>query len=393
MDILFQSKNIKDTNNNWCVYSHFDKNGIVEPYVLDALKKIKVSGFKIVLVSTSPSIDYASIRKLKRLATVIAIRENIGYDFGSYKLGIQYLFANDIKPKQLLISNDSVFGPISDLKAVINKSKRFDVFGMTDSIDYAYHLQSYFIIYNQKVLKSKQFMEFWQSVKLVDSNTPNFKHLIIQNYEVGGTQFFIKNGFSVGAEFGITKIIKNQLSQFLSQIESAKNISDFKVERFIIGHNPTHNYWEALVHMGFPYIKRELLTTNPTNTSLENWVEVIKDKKTYNVKLIIDALINHFHNKDFIYTTQPSSTIVNQLKKDGIAKLTANPQFNKWKKLYSLPESKKFIFDSDYYLSVNLDVKAAIEKGDKINAIHHFLQHGCTENRPFKLVPLVNNIG
>lgn len=393
MDIIFQSKNINDTNKNWCVYSHFDKNGIVESYVLDALKKIKASGFKIILVSTSPSIDDVSIQKLKRLASVISIRENVGYDFGSYKLGIQHLFKHNIKPNQLLISNDSVFGPIFDLKPLIEKSKRFDVYGMTDSTDHAYHLQSYFIIYNSKVLKSRHFTKFWDSVELLDSSAPNFKNIIIQNYEVGGTQFFIKNGFRIGAAFGINQIIKSQLESFLVEIELAKKTPGLKLKKFVIGHNPTHNYWENLIRMGFPYIKRELLTKNPTNSPLENWATVIDDTASYDVKMIINALSNHFKNSDFLYTSQPIKSITERLKQSGLVKLELSKQFAKWKKIYSLPDSKKYIFDSDYYLNINLDVKAAIEKGDKINAIHHFLQHGCTENRPFKLLPLVNSKG
>ena len=259
---------------------------------------------------------------------------------------------------------------------------------MTDSIDHAYHLQSYFIIFNSHVLKSKKFKSFWDSVDLLDANTPNFKNLIIQKYEVGGTQFFIKNGFKVGAAFGINKIIKNQLDRFLTKFELAKITPNVHLNKFSIGHNPTHNYWEDLINMGFPYIKRELLTTNPTNSSIENWPSVISQKKTYDPKLIIGALLNHFGSKDFLYTNQPTSHIAKLLSKTGLITLNLSQQFYKWRNLYSLPISKKFIFDSNYYLNINLDVKASIDNGAKINAIEHFIQHGYAENRPFKLNPV-----
>jgi lipopolysaccharide biosynthesis protein len=387
MNTIHQAKEVFTNGSKWCVYSHFDKNDNVELYVIDALKRIKDTGFRILFISTSQSINEVDLIELKKLVSVVAIRENIGYDFGSYKLGIQFLFENQITPKQLLITNDSVFGPIFDLNSIIKKSRNSDLFGLTDSVDFAYHLQSYFIIYNSNVVKSNHFRNFWNSIKLLDSNTPNFKKIIIEEYEVGGTQFFIKNGFKVRAAFGIDTIIKRKIALFLSQIESSKTIAGFQIDKFSIGYNPTHNHWENLIKIGFPYIKRELLTINPTNTPTEKWLEIIEDSKSYNPGLIIDALINFNGNKDFMYTSQPSHLIAEKMDKDGVVKLDLMPQFKRFLKYHKIPKTKKFIFDSQFYLSINLDVKAEIDKGAKINPITHFIDYGHAENRPFKLQP------
>ena len=388
MKILHQATEDLITKSKWCVYSHFDKNDIVESYVIDALKKIKDCGFRIIFVSTSRLINEEDLIKLKKSASVILNRENIGYDFGSYKSGIQFLFKNQIVPKQLLITNDSVFGPFFDLNPIIKESRNSDVFGMTDSVESAYHLQSYFIIYNSKVLNSDHFKNFWNSIKLIDSNTPNFKKIIIEEYEVGGTQFFIKNGFKVRAAFGIDKIIKKKLALFLSQVETSKTTAGIEIDKVLIGYNPTHNYWEDLIEMGFPYIKRELLTINPTNMPIENWPRIIENSKSYSSELIIEALINHTGNKDFIYTSHSIHQIAEKMDEEGFVELGLIPQFKKSLKFYQIPKSKKFIFDAQFYLSANLDVKAAIDKGEKINPIKHFLLYGRAENRPFKLQPV-----
>lgn len=388
MNILYKSRTFEETNARWCVYSHFDKNGRVEEYVFNALRCLNEAGFRIFLISTSPSIDSDSLSKLKKYTSLIAIRENLGYDFGSYKLGIQFLLSHDITPRQLLINNDSVFGPIFDLRPIVEKSKNYDVYGLTDSVDHSYHIQSYFIIYNHRALRSTHFLEFWNSVKLLDATTPNFKNLIIQKYEVGGTQFFIKHGFRVGAAFGIEQIIKRQMDSFLKQIDSSRKTHGFKVNNISIGHNPTHSHWEDLIRNGFPYIKRELLTKNPTNSPIENWAGAIESTHSYNTKMIIDALINHFGNKDFIYTNRHASEISKYLGEDGEVSLDLNPHFVKWMSTYSLSRTKKFIFDTEYYLSANPDVKLAIEKGEILSPVKHFIQFGHMECRSFKLRPV-----
>ena len=140
-----------------------------------------------------------------------------------------------------------------------------------------------------------------------------------------------------------------------------------------------------MINIGFPYIKRELLTKNPTYSPLENWATVIDNKKSYDVKLIIAALINHFGDNDFLYTNQHPSIIASSLKKSGEITLNLSDQFKKWKRPYFLSVSKKFIFDSSYYLDINADVKAAIESGAKIDSVEHFKKNGHLENRPFKL--------
>lgn len=391
INIIHEARENFAAKSKWCVYSHFDKNDNVEPYVLDALKRIKDTGFRLLFISTSKSINEEDLNELKKLATVVITRENIGYDFGSYKLGIQFLFDNQIIPKQLLITNDSAFGPIFDLHSIVKQSRNSDIFGMTDSVDLAYHLQSYFIIYNSNVINSNHFKKFWDSVKLLDSNTPNFKKIIIEEYEVGGTQYFIKNGFQIRVAFGIDKIIKREIKLFLSQIELSKTTAGLQIEKFSIGHNPTHNYWENLIEMGFPYIKRELLTINPTNTPIDNWVRIIENLKTYNPSLIIQALINHNGNENFIYTNQPSNQIAEKMDADGVVELDLIPQFEKFLQFHQVLKSKKFIFDTEFYLSTNLDVKAEIDKGEKINPVAHFIQYGYAEKRIFKLRPMVSH--
>lgn len=387
MKTLFEAPNSHEPNQAWCVYSHFDADSDVQDYVIEALKRIKASGLKIIIMSTSPNIVEAKLETMRSYATIIILRENIGYDFGSYKLGIEYLFNNKMKPSQILLTNDSVYGPMINLNPILKKSKKFDMYGMTDSIEINYHLQSYFIIYNERILKDKNFIGFWKSVKLLKHDTKAFKQKIIIEYEVGGSQFFMGLGYKLGAEFPFKKIVTTAWNDFLKDIKQSETIVSYPFTPLTIGYNNTHFYWDRMMNIGFPYIKRELLTTNPMFRNIHNWPQIIKDKFKYDPKLILDSLIKHFKSEDFIYQHNDTKIIAQSLDHNGKAKLKINPAYTDMCKKLNLEKSKTYYFDEKHYLENNPDVKILIDKQIFKDGIRHFKKQGHKENRFFKLNP------
>lgn len=383
MKIIPNIKEQINTSQRWCVYSHFDKNNIVQDYVLNALKKFKDLGIGIIFVSTNPDLNSNSIEALQSLTNTIILRENIGYDFGSYKTGIQFILANFNNIKQITICNDSIFGPIFELNSIYENSLNYDIYGLTDSIDHNYHLQSYFIIFNVNALTSNSFSKFWNNVELLDQKTPNFKQKIILDYEVGSSQFFMKEKLNLGCEFGLNRLIQHALKSFTSLVNQARFTPGLKVSDFNYGNNPTHQYWKPLIELGFPFIKRELLTLNPTNTNISDWPTVIESNSNYDPILIINALYSYFDNDDFFYLSSPTHTLSKSINADGLAKLAINDHLKKWEYLYHTPEQRDFYFDEAYYLNTNLDVKAALERNEIISGLEHFMRIGYSENRRF----------
>lgn len=389
MKTLFEAPNAKEPNQAWCVYSHFDVDGDVQAYVIEALKRIKASGLKIVVMSTSPSMSEAGLQAMSEYATTVVLRDNIGYDFGSYKLGIEYLKEIKAKPHQLLITNDSVFGPFQSLKPILKKAKNFDVYGLTDSIDINYHLQSYFLVYGEKVLKSRAFTEFWNSVELFDTNDKSFKQKIINDYEVGGSQYFLKKKFTLGAAYGFKTLAQSAWSKFIKQIDSAQTEPGFKVKYFNPGNNTTHFYWRDLIQKKFPYIKRELVTTNPANQDVHDWPTVIGENTNYPTTKLIDAVFQFNKNNDFLFTTSEVNTWAQKLNTDGQVEIKLNRHFEQYAKQLRAKQKRRFVFDEDYYLELNGDVKQSVKEGKNKSGLSHFKMLGYTEFRAFKL----KNIG
>ena len=114
----------------------------------------------------------------------------------SYKVGIEELNLDTYD--ELIICNDSIYGPLQPLSQLFDKCDlmQADVWGITDSYQQSYHLQSYFIIFKQKALKSRAFTNFWSHVTVL-----NEKKDIIKCYEVGLSKTLRKDGLKLDALF------------------------------------------------------------------------------------------------------------------------------------------------------------------------------------------------
>ena len=173
----------------------FSATGDVADYVLHNLNSLRAAGFDVVFVTTGAKISAADLASLSKICVRVLRRENTGYDFGSWKAGL-FEAGVDLKDfNQLLLTNDSYYGPLHPWLPVLAKANT-DLYGITDSYGIAYHLMSYFVLYNEEILHSKQFSNYWQDVRMI----PTFlKTLIIYAYEVGLSQKFQKDGFSISA--------------------------------------------------------------------------------------------------------------------------------------------------------------------------------------------------
>lgn len=369
----------------WCVFSHYDPNGHAEPYVLRYLAELKRCGVAVVLVSTSTQLDEDSVRSLEEVAVTTILRDNKGYDFGSYKVGIDFLRDQGVVPRQLLLTNDSVFGPFHALDQVFSDAQAYDLYGMTDSFDFHHHLQSFFLVYGARVLQSQDFRDFWDQVELIDSGEPGFKQQIILRYEVGGSQYFLERGYSIGSAYPFTDVLAKAFDDYLMLLRTAQTQPGASVRPLDIKFNATHRFWDTLLDMGFPFLKRELLLVNPTNADITTWSDVVRSKSDYDLTMVISAMRNYSGNDDFFFVTRPA-TIAQLLDDEGYVTLPINPAFLHWQEQFEVPDNRSFRFDDSLYLDKCPDVKVAFMNGKVVSALRHFRNTGFREGRPSALV-------
>jgi len=284
-------------SDRWAVYSHFNRQGRVFDYVLYALRALCDEGFRVVFVTNSRNFDPAQLTSLKPLCAQILKRRNAGYDFGAYKEGI--LAIDDTLPTQaLILTNDSTYGPLFPIRDTLNhiSSEGGDLWGLTDSWEHAYHLQSYFYYFNRRLLASPDFLEFWRKIPLV-----NWKSGVIERLEIELSQFFLARGYRLTAAFPYYLLV-DRFMKLLSETERTGAYADKSEQQAMEGlrtHialggvvNPTHFFWKVLINeFKYPFIKGELVSRNPVSIyGAYHWYSTISETTSYNVDMISEHL-------------------------------------------------------------------------------------------------------
>jgi hypothetical protein len=176
-----------------CIFSHFDPDGTVDTHVVRYLRALADCGFTIIVVSTA-QLDAAARSSLLHVAAEVIVRDNIGYDFGSWAVALAR-YRSQIHGR-LLLANDSVYGPIGSLNAAIQQltRTRHDFYGMVQSAERAPHLQSWFLLFEPNVVRSRAFAEIFCQ-PLVDRT----KEQIIRDLELAATTALVRHGFTYRA--------------------------------------------------------------------------------------------------------------------------------------------------------------------------------------------------
>jgi len=256
----------------WAVFAHYDPDGMVAPYVLVHLRALRRLGFGILFVSTAPDLDEEESGPLRALCADILLRENHGLDFGSWQHGLARLPVGT-QLDELLLANDSVFGPLSDLQAARRRMVRAgaDFWGITDSLQHDWHLQSYFLCFGAAVLRSEAFAAFWRQ-----PFSGRSRDEIIRKGEIGLSQQLTRAGFRGAALCPVRSVAKMHGRR-----------ARMPAERLLHA-NPTHFFWETLIRdCGCPFIKKELLRDNPERLpGLQRWKHVVRSNLAYDPELI-----------------------------------------------------------------------------------------------------------
>ncbi len=227
------------------VFAQFDANGQLRPDLLPQLQAYRAHA-DLVFVGATPALlqQPRVLRQLRRICAVVLIRRNEGYDFGSWMSGISFCAAELPHCRELILTNDSFYGPVRPLAPLFQRLQRCeaDVVGLTDNLLYQPHLQSAFMAYRQPVLASEPFTHFWQHLQIWPS-----KRELVKHCEVELPVRLRKAGFSLASLY-------------------SHNAND----------NILHFHWKQLIEeQGFPLLKVSLLRDNPTDQAIDDWPQVV----------------------------------------------------------------------------------------------------------------------
>jgi Rhamnan synthesis protein F len=286
------------------VLVHYSRRGSFLRYFRYLVEQLDRAGFAVIIVSNSPKIDTDGVESLLPHCALVLHRRNIGYDFGAWREGILQI-PDLARVEQLLITNDSVFGPLQDLAQVLERCDpaKGDVWGITESFDLRYHLQSYFLLFNNPVLRSAKFRQFWDRMRYVEN-----KRVVIAKYEIGLSQMLVKQGFRLRALHPYRQLIEAVMAQSLAPaVPGSHPLRDgflaSLLQQINAGNpvNPTHYFWEYLViSLACPFIKRDLLEKNPVGVPfLGNWRTAVASASDYPIEYIEEYLQEASRNRVF----------------------------------------------------------------------------------------------
>jgi hypothetical protein len=229
-----------------CLLACYSPIGALSLHTLLLAKTWSQQGFAVILIVAKNDLEPLPhlVDELVHLEGIL-LRFNSGYDFGSWATAL--IARPDLREAALLVTtNDSVYGPLDGFPAMLDRMSKSpsDVIGMVDCFEHEYHMQSFLVFYRPRALQSRVFSRFWKSIRDFD------RRAAIDNAEL--TQWAFMHG--EGLEIDIL---------FPTPAEPILN--------------PTLSRWRELIGSGFPFIKVELLRTNPRGANLMGWNAVLTD--------------------------------------------------------------------------------------------------------------------
>lgn len=219
-----------------CLFAHFDKDDHLDDCVLRYLAKLKELNFAIVLISTS-RLAVAEIARAQDVCVDVILRDNTGLDFASWSAG--FVKHGDAIGGRLLLANDSVYGPVGNLRNTLDRMTRAaaDFYGMVESVEIAPHLQSWFVLLQPQVVRSAAF----SSIMALPFAAMTRRE-IVRAGEVGLSRRLTAAGFRYDA------LYRGETARLPPRHDA----------------NPMQLYWrELLFDAGVPFLKIELLRDNP----------------------------------------------------------------------------------------------------------------------------------
>lgn len=172
-------------------FASYFKGTEIPYYITVYLTELKKHFDDVVLLGSNSKLSENSTAFLSSNNIHVQLENNEGYDFGLwYKAFEKYDFTN---VKQVALVNDSCV-LFKSLSEVMEWSRRdgSDLQGITFSEAITKHIQSYFLLINQKAIPFVR--DYFKKHKIIASI-----HDVITTYEVGLSKSLLQNGFTINA--------------------------------------------------------------------------------------------------------------------------------------------------------------------------------------------------
>lgn len=221
-----------------CLFAGFDKRGLIQDYAINYIKSLSTLA-DVYYIADCPMNNNELSKISPYVKKSFAYRHN-KYDFGSWQELIKSIGWDElIKYDELILANDSCYGPLFPLKTIFEtmEQKDCDFWGITDNFEHNYHLQSYFLVFNNKIIKNEAFRAFFDRIKI-----ETYFMDIVKNNEIKLTPLLIEQGFK--SESLIKTTIKTNISCYPKTLIKKYNCPFIKIKCFSNSEENLKNFFE-----------------------------------------------------------------------------------------------------------------------------------------------------
>lgn len=265
------------------------------------LLALREAGYRIVLINSTLERGRDLLAAARPHADLLVLRSNGGRDFASWMAAVGLFYDQIGGAEDWLFVNDSLLGPLGDLDPVWRAfaASKADMWGLTESFEQDYHLQSSFVILRRRAFQSAAFLRY-----LTTFGFPEIRTEIVRQGEIGFTAAMRRGGLATAVMAPYSDVAEAWLAQapdrerwlaavaagrlpprqaaivppqardaFVAFAEHWFERTEHTVKR---GDplNSQHQFWDALLaRFSYPFIKRDLLTLNPARvpTAIRLW--------------------------------------------------------------------------------------------------------------------------
>ncbi len=185
-------------------YLFYDKDGIVDDYIIYKLQKLSEFVDTIFVVSNS-QVDKENRKKIENVCDTFFVRENIGFDVWGYKEAMESFGREKLRDyDELILLNYTFFGPIFPFSELFSsmENRHCDFWGISahkevepnpvfDNKKLPLHIQSHFIAVRRNMFTSKAFEDYWDNMPMIQSYYDS-----ILKHESRFTEHFHQQGFT-----------------------------------------------------------------------------------------------------------------------------------------------------------------------------------------------------
>ena len=206
-----------------CLFAGFDKENKIQDYVVYLIKEL--SKISDVYYMGNGAFPPDELFKIAPYTQMFYTKSHQMRDFGSWLYLIERLGWDKLAQyDELILCNDSIYGPITDLQDIFVQMERkgYDFWSITSDYEYNFHLHRYFMVFNNDVIKNEKFRNFWKSITY---------YYNVKNCEYELTPLLLNEGF-IGNSY-VRNFHKKNILQSPREMVQNFSIPFVKVKNFL----------------------------------------------------------------------------------------------------------------------------------------------------------------